>query len=35
VSVGGIPALTSNSTCTCAWGGSISIISAGQAKVTG
>ncbi|MFH1475442.1 MAG: DUF4280 domain-containing protein [Chloroflexota bacterium] len=35
VSAGGIPALTSTSTCTCAWGGSISIISAGQVKVTG
>lgn len=35
VSAGGVPALTSTSTCVCAWGGSISIISAGQAKVTG
>jgi hypothetical protein len=35
VSAGGIPALTSPSTCTCAWGGSISIVQAGQVKVTG
>jgi len=35
VSAGGIPALTSTSTCTCAWGGSIAIGQAGQAKVTG
>jgi hypothetical protein len=35
VSAGGIPALTSTSTCMCAWGGSISIVSAGQVKVTG
>lgn len=35
VSVGGVPALTSTSTCTCAWGGSISVVGAGQAKVTG
>lgn len=35
VSAGGIPVLTSDSTCTCAWGGSISIVSAGQVKVTG
>jgi len=35
VSSGGIPALTSTSMCTCAWGGAISIVSAGQVKVTG
>jgi hypothetical protein len=35
VSAGGVPALTSTSTCMCAWGGSISIVQAGQAKVTG
>jgi hypothetical protein len=35
VTVGGVPALTSPSTCMCTWGGSISIISAGQVKVTG
>jgi len=35
VSAGGVPALTSTSTCTCAWGGSIAIVSAGQVKVTG
>jgi hypothetical protein len=35
VRVGGIPALTSPSTCTCAWGGSIAIVAAGQVKVTG
>ncbi|MGZ8620846.1 MAG: PAAR-like protein, partial [Actinomycetota bacterium] len=33
--MGGVPVLTSNSMCTCAWGGSISIVAAGQAKVTG
>jgi hypothetical protein len=35
VSVGGVPALTSTSRCTCTWGGSISIVQAGQMKVTG
>ena len=30
VSVGGVPALTSDSTCMCAWGGTISITQAGQ-----
>jgi hypothetical protein len=35
VSVGGVPALTSTSRCTCTWGGSISIVQAGQVKVTG
>jgi len=35
VSAGGIPVLTSNSTCVCMWGGSISIVQAGQVKVTG
>jgi hypothetical protein len=35
VSVGGVPALTSTSRCTCAWGGSISIVQAGQVKATG
>ncbi len=35
VSAGGVPALTSTSRCTCAWGGSISIIQAGQVKATG
>lgn len=35
VSAGGVPALTSTSTCMCAWGGSISIVQAGQVKVTG
>jgi hypothetical protein len=35
VSAGGVPALTSTSTCLCAWGGSITIVAAGQAKVTG
>jgi hypothetical protein len=34
VSAGGVPALTSTSTCTCAWGGSIAIVQAGQVKVT-
>jgi hypothetical protein len=35
VSAGGVPALTNTSTCTCAWGGSIAIVQAGQVKVTG
>ena len=35
VSAGGVPALTSTSRCTCAWGGSISVVAAGQVKVTG
>ncbi len=35
VTVGGVPALTSTSRCMCAWGGSISIVQAGQVKVTG
>ncbi len=35
VSAAGVPALTSTSRCTCAWGGSISIVQAGQVKVTG
>jgi hypothetical protein len=35
VSVGGVPALTSTSRCMCTWGGSISIVQAGQMKVTG
>jgi hypothetical protein len=35
VSAGGVKVLTSASTCQCAWGGSISIVQAGQVKVTG
>jgi hypothetical protein len=35
VIAGGVPALTSTSRCMCAWGGSISIVQAGQVKVTG
>lgn len=35
VSAGGVPVLTSTSRCTCAWGGSISIVQPGQVKVTG
>lgn len=35
VTVGGTPALTSDSRCTCSWGGSISVTSAGQTTVTG
>lgn len=35
VSAGGVPALTSTSRCMCTWGGSISIVQAGQVKVTG
>jgi hypothetical protein len=34
VSVGGTPALTSDSRCMCAWGGSISITTPGQATVS-
>jgi len=34
VSVGGTPALTSDSQCMCAWGGSISITSPGQMTTT-
>lgn len=34
VTVGGTPALTSDSRCMCAWGGSISITSPGQMTVT-
>jgi hypothetical protein len=30
-----VPALTSTSRCMCTWGGSISIVQAGQMKVTG
>lgn len=35
VSAGGVPALTSTSMCTCAWGGAISVVAAGQVKATG
>jgi Domain of unknown function (DUF4280) len=34
VMVGNKPALTSNSSCMCQWGGKISISSAGQTKAT-
>lgn len=34
VSVGGTPALTSDSRCMCAWGGSISVVSPGQGTVS-
>ena len=34
VSVGGIPALTSDSTCTCMWAGTISITQPGQMTTT-
>ena len=34
VSVGGIPALTSDSTCNCMWAGTISITTAGQMTTT-
>lgn len=34
VTVGGTPALTSDSRCTCSWGGSISIVSPGQTTVS-
>ncbi len=33
VSAGGVPVLTSQSRCTCAWGGQISIVQAGQVTV--
>jgi hypothetical protein len=35
VTVGGSPALTSDSTCMCSWGGSISITTPGQTTVSG
>lgn len=35
VTVGGVPALTSTSTCQCAWQGTISFTQPGQVKVTG
>lgn len=34
VSVGGTPALTSDSQCVCAWGGTITITSPGQASAS-
>ena len=34
VTVGGVPALTSESQCMCMWGGVVTISSPGQAKVT-
>jgi hypothetical protein len=34
VSVGGTPALTSDSQCLCAWGGAITIVSPGQVTVS-
>jgi hypothetical protein len=34
VQVGGVAALTSDSTCQCAWGGKISVTQAGQATTT-
>jgi len=35
VMVGGVPALTSTSTCQCAWQGTIAFRQPGQVKVTG
>jgi hypothetical protein len=34
VTAGGVPVLTSGSTCICAWGGQISIVQPGQVKVS-
>ena len=34
VSIGGVPALTSDSTCQCMWAGTISITQAGQMTTT-
>ena len=34
-SIGGVPALTSDSTCQCAWGGTISVTQPGQMTTTG
>jgi Domain of unknown function (DUF4280) len=34
VSVGGVPALDDSSQCSCGWGGSITITSAGQTSAT-
>ena len=34
VTIGGVPALTETSICTCAWGGAITITQAGQVKVS-
>jgi hypothetical protein len=35
VTVAGVPAVTSTCRLACAWGGLISVVSAGQVKVTG
>lgn len=35
VMVGGVPAVTSTCRLTCMWGGQISVVQAGQVKVTG
>jgi hypothetical protein len=35
VAVGGVPAVTSTCRLTCMWGGQISVVQAGQVKVTG
>jgi hypothetical protein len=34
VTVGGVPALDDSSQCSCGWGGSITITSAGQTSAT-
>lgn len=34
VRVGGKPVVTATSTCTCAWGGQISVVAPGQASAT-
>ena len=35
VMIGGVPAVTSTCRLTCTWGGQISVVQAGQLKVTG
>ena len=35
VKVGGKPAVTASSSCTCAWGGRVSVVSPGQTTVLG
>lgn len=35
VMVGGVPAVTSTCRLACTWGGQVSVVSAGQLKVTG
>jgi hypothetical protein len=35
VSVGGVPAVDSTCSCTCAWGGMVTVVQPGQVKVSG